>query len=358
MQPRVLFRTHYQVDEPAIIEFLVKLCSSPVQSAYNETVAAKLTKQIKDFNIAAAGYAVDLAQGLGVVDKNNVWSDKGHLVNLLAQVSGDPIDAQLHLNSYERLLHFCLFLEADGAMLLSIAQHIIDHQSIPDHQDDWNSLATRLFGEIYRKYLSMAGTTSDRVALRTEADRIVRKGYAGKSGTHKMFIHLQTLYRLGLLDRAPSGAARRYIVARGGAAESMQILVKEIADFYTLERVIRERKLVEIANRVLRIGGSIEDSWSTDTVFPKLITFYRTIMSTGLPLCPLSALGHAVQIRFLVDDSKLLSYSRLLEVLREAQSANLGDIRFHVDRAGEPAFLKLSDRIVRSYSNTDDTDLR
>src|SRR5437879_5598042 len=110
MDPRLLYRTHYQVDEPAIIELLIKSCTSAVRSGYDEAIAEKLAKEIRKrkklFNVAAAAYALDLARGLGTVNEQNVWSDKGHLVNLLAEVSQGPWDQQLELTPMERLLHF------------------------------------------------------------------------------------------------------------------------------------------------------------------------------------------------------------------------------------------------------------
>ena len=68
MQPRLIFGTHYQVDEPAYMEILIKGCTSAIRSSYKEVVTRKLTQEIKSrekkFNAAAGGYAVDLAKEL------------------------------------------------------------------------------------------------------------------------------------------------------------------------------------------------------------------------------------------------------------------------------------------------------
>jgi hypothetical protein len=58
VQPRLVFRTHYQVDEPAYLSVLVLHATSPVRSDYSErvaqTLATYLQKQGTSFNIAAA----------------------------------------------------------------------------------------------------------------------------------------------------------------------------------------------------------------------------------------------------------------------------------------------------------------
>ena len=89
MQPRILYRTHYQVDEPAMMSFIIRHCTSAVESNYSERVAERLSRYVSNrgrgLNVAAAGYAVDLARDLGVLSENNSWTDKGHLIALNRQ---------------------------------------------------------------------------------------------------------------------------------------------------------------------------------------------------------------------------------------------------------------------------------
>ena len=39
MEPRIVTRTHYQVDEPAYLRHLILDCTSPTQSSYSDVVA-------------------------------------------------------------------------------------------------------------------------------------------------------------------------------------------------------------------------------------------------------------------------------------------------------------------------------
>ena len=88
MQPRLLTRTHYQVDEPAYMGLLCRLCASGSRSAYKEVIAAKFAEQMgsrgKRFNEPAAGYAVDVARALDLLTPQNVLSAKGQMLCLLA----------------------------------------------------------------------------------------------------------------------------------------------------------------------------------------------------------------------------------------------------------------------------------
>lgn len=353
MNPRIVYRTHYQVDEPAIVELLIKRCTSPVSSAYDETIAEKLAKEVrlrkKPFNVAAAAYALDLARGLGVVNEQNVWSDKGHLINLLADVSERPWDQEVELTLRERFVHFRLFLEGDGAALVFIARYMLEHERMPNSDDDWNDIARSLFGQIYSEYLKLAATTADRVSLRGEAERIRARGYAGKSGAHKMFVHLQTMHRLGLLDRTFSTTARQYSVS--GDASGLRILVDEVPDLYELERIVKENRIMELAARVFQVRDYSEGrTWTVDAVLELAVPVYKRVMETGVPLCPLATISEAIQISLLFQRSELLSHATLLDLLQRAQRERPADVRFHVDRRGVPAFLRLSSEFVDSLS--------
>lgn len=381
MQPRIISRTHYQVDEPAYMEFLIKLCTSPVQSTYSEVVAKRLAREIRarckpkanealsndvksdkqsdknvgkgGFNEDAACYAVDLARALRLITQNNTWTDKGHLVNLIANVDDGEPHEQLMLNLAEKLLHFRVFLEADGAALLLIARRLLQHESLSDSDITWNSFAREMFIEVYSDYLVITNNTAERVALRREVEQLKAKGYKGKTGSHKAFIHLQTLYRLGLVD---SASPRKYQVPnhRQDMRSGLEILANEVPDVLSLEQVVSAHKCIEAAARVFQItcvpypGISLKPA--TEKTLSLIMPYYQCIMSTGVPLCPLSTLIEAMQIKLLEEQSQLLAYDDAVNLVTEAQKARPKDIRFHVDRRGQPAFIKLSEDVVKTYA--------
>jgi hypothetical protein len=360
MRPRIVFRTHYQVDEPAYMKFLVKMCTSPVQSSYREVVAEKLAREItsrgKKLNVAAGGYAVDLAQDLGLITPNNSWSGKGHLVNLIADIKDGDFENQLKLNLSEKLLYFCIFMEADGAAFLFIARRLIECEGIANSDLTWNSWAKEMFVEVYSNYLALTSGTADRVELRRAIERIGSRGYEGNTGSHKIFIHMQTLYRLGLLSRLEPSGTRSYQIPphsdTGG--RGLDLLLEEIPDVRSLERMIETHKWPELAVKVFQLTTeryceTINDE-SVDKALTLLAPAYRRVVSTGVPLCSLYTLIEAVQIDLISHSSIFLSFDDAQTLVISAQKKYPKEIHFHVDRRGQPAYIKISDQIMKNYA--------
>jgi len=362
VKPRVLFRTHYQVDEPAYMGLLIKRCTSPVQSAYREVVAKRLATEIrargKPFNVAAGGYAVDLARGLEVLTDQHVWSDRGHVVGLIAGVEGDNWERELALTLPEKLLHFWLFLEADGAALLFLARRLVDWGRLGDSESSWNTTAQEMFVSIFSDYLMIIGNTSDRVKLRSEIDRLKVKGYEGKSGAHKAFVHLQTLHRLGLVNRASAASSRVYEWQAGGdTTTGLVALLSAVPDVPTLETVVKNRGWVHVAAKVFGISDknrSTANKPSNEGLGAIFATHYRRIAETNVPLVPLSTLTTATQIHLLGGTPPIVaSYEELLDTMKMLQTRAPKDIRFHVDRRGQPAFVRFSDSICEALAGSD-----
>ena len=330
-------------------EVVVARCTSPVASAYDDSVAERLARYIqahgKKFNIAAARYGVDLAHRLAVISTNNVWTENGHLVNLVAKVKDIEWPNQLPLTADEKLLHFRLFLEADGAALIFLSHLFLSERRLPTPEADWNTLARNLFLSTYSKYLAVTNPTADRVSLRSRIDRLQARGYKGKSGAHKLFLHLQTLYRLGFIDRVLVSNERHYRISDEGETR-MKRLMDAIPDVLALERVVSEHLYMEVASNVYQLHNGQGMDCPRDAL-QWLISSYLKIAKTGVAICPLAPVIEATQISLLSKTSRLVGYANFVDLLRQAQKVHLRDIRFHQDRRGRPAFLKISDELVR-----------
>ncbi len=352
MEPRIAFRTHYQIDEPAYMKFVVKRCTSPVQSAYREVVAQKLSREIKrrgtSLNEDAAAYAVDLAKDLGLITDNHNWTDAGHLLNLITHLGNGNIEDELPLSLPEKMLHFRVFLEHDGAALVFLARRLIRERSFVASGNTWNALATDMFVDVFTDYLAITTSTEKRVGLRRQIERIKAREYRGHSGEHKIFVHLQTLYRLGLVLR-PAGA-RTYALpdASPGSQCGLMTLAEVVPDVMSLEQVLRNHEWVKLAAQVFQIQTK---PWTDILEFAFLASpFYQRVMATGTPLCHISTLIEALQIQLLSHDARLLSWEVAMEAMERFQKRFPKDVRFHVDRRGQPAFVKLSSSLLRSYS--------
>lgn len=353
MRPRLLFRTHYQVEEPAYVEFLVKRCTSATQSSYNEVVAARLKEEVErrcqtSFNLAASKYAVDLARALGLLTPNNTWTARGHLVDVIAEVDGGDAEEQLTLTRAEKLLHFRLFLENDGAAFVSIARYLVENRLLAHAEAMTTPFVEEMFGEILSTYLSMTSNVADRVALRRQVDQLKQRGYASKTRQHKLHIHMQTLYRLGLVARRDTADGILYQLPdeKDEKPQGLETLLCEVPDLSTLEKRMAAREWPRIACNVIGVSCSDGATVHVDTtyVLSLLADVYRKVMSVGIPICPLSTVIEAAQILALVQRRWLLEHAELMKLIAEEQTKRPTDIRFHVDRRGRPAFVRFSER--------------
>lgn len=352
MRARVLYRTHYQVEEPAYMELLVKLCTSPVQAAYPERVAQKLANEVssrgKKFNVAAAAYAVDLGHGLGILNENNTWTDKGHLLALHGKIGAGDIETESQLDAVERLTHFRLFLEGDGAALIYIARIALAGRTIPEDRErrlwwlPWNRFAREMFNNMYGEYLATTADIADRIALRKELDRL-KVPFAGKTGAHKSFIHLQTMFRMHFLQRTDPAAQREYALGES-AAEGLKALVHLIPTVSKLEETVEKGRWSEIAAAVFHVGRGPEIT--SDALLHVVAQVYGRIAATGVPLCSLSTLVDAVQIHLMTSGLRLLTKDEVVIALTALQKERPKDVRFHVDRRGRLAFVKMSDELA------------
>ena len=289
-----------------------------------------------------------MAHGLMVANANNVWSNNGHLVNLIGRVGRSQWSDEVVLTFDERLMHLRLFLEADGAALIFLAARLVSEGQLPAKDGDWNDLALDMFVTTYSDYLAITSPTADRVSLRSSIDRLRARGYQGKSGAHKVFLHLQTLYRLGFVERADVSNGRQYRVSDEGKARLKRLLA-EIPNVVELERVVKENRYIEVAARVYDLATERGTLYPRDAL-RELLPSYSKVVRTGVALCPLAPVIEATQILLLSKTSREIGYARYVGLLREAQALHIRDIRFHQDRRGNPAFIKISDDLIRELA--------
>jgi len=331
-----------------------------VEGTYDEIIAEKFTREIcrrgKRFNIAAGMYAVDLAKGLGVLNEHGCWTEKGHLLSLLTKDKTGELDRQFELDDKEKLVYFRLFLEADGAAFAFIGQRALEHGQLPYEGCTWNSFTCEMFKAIYSEYLPVTNNTADRVSLRSEIERLGKCGYKGKTGAHKAFIHLQTLYRLGLLERIDVGGGRIYRPPQSPDLNNLGItrLLCEIREVRELEKSIKDKKWPELVARAFNFSTNSYDDLKycagRGQLSVLLARTYLQIMHTGIPLCPLTALVETTQVEMLVQHSVLITLKNILHHLDTLRKDHPKSVRFHVDRQGRPAYLLLSESAVSALS--------
>lgn len=354
MKPRIIFRTHYQVDEPKYFGYLIQLCTSPIRSSYRETVAkclsAEIQKRGRKFNEAAARYAIDVGKELAIITENHVWTNLGYLVELVADATQSSADDQFELTLQEKLLYLPVFLAGDGAVLLWLVDYILAHHYLPNSTEARNELAQEMFVELYQAYLSVTADTVERVRLRQNIDNLLRQNYTGNTGNHKLFLHAHLLHRTGIID-LKSTQSREYRLSNDRTHRERAIkLSKAITDLEALETAVQSQRLIEIAAEVLGVEYVMWDQAKQYLTIRLLTEIYRQVLAHGAPSCPLTTLISAIQIKLLAGNV-LITYNTAYDFIVDLQQNQSRDVRFHVDRRGKPAYLRLSEEFINSVTN-------
>lgn len=346
IHPRLIGRTHYQVHEPAYLITLIQKCSSPTKSDYRDTVADRFVDQLRTdgilMNAPAARYAVDLGRALGLLTKNNVWTDLAHTVNILSEEINNLPNCLLSFS--EQLLFFRIFLEYDGAAFVYFARKFLDREisSIPNNL--WVQVANDLFSSVFREYLNLPLDIPSKIRIRHKLEQRRNKPFSGKSGAHQVMIHLQTLYRLGLIEKGERTNKNNYYVDDQELETGpLAILIREIPNIQSLERVVSGRNMLSIAAKVYKhqLHNNAQHQNTGISIEEDVTSIYDRVVSTGANLCPLSTLEDVIDIRRIIRGAPVLHRQGILNGLRKMQNEQPRSIRLHVDRSGNPAFLKM-----------------
>jgi hypothetical protein len=156
------------------------------------------------------------------------------------------------------------------------------------------------------------------------------------------------MHRLGLVDRADIGGSRIY-KSTVDQKRLLTALIETVPDVVALERVVRARSWAEVAAQTF---GTSETKAGEEETLRLVAAAYRKVSATGIAICPLSTLIDAAQIELLATSTRASSYSDVLSALERIQRKRPADVRFHVDRRGFPAFIKMSDQFLDELSDS------
>lgn len=346
INPRLIGRTHYQVHEPAYLITLIQKCSSPTRSDYRNTVAARFMDQLRaagiHMNEPAARYAVDLGRAVGLLTKNYVWTDLAHTVNILSDEINNLPSCSLSFS--EQLLFFRIFLEYDGAAFIYFARRFLDREVTSISNNLWIDVSNDLFSSVFREYLNLALDIPSKIRIRHKLEQRRIKPFSGKSGAHQVLIHLQTLYRLGLIEKGKRNKKNNYYIDEKELESGpLAIFIREVRNIQSLERIVSERNMLSIASKVYshQLNNKVQDQNNSITTEEEVKSIYDSVISTGVSLCPLRTLEEVIDIRRIIRGAPVLDRQGILNRLRKMQDEQPRSIRLHVDRSGNPAFLKM-----------------
>ena len=343
IEVRLVRRTHYQVLEPALLRSLIVRCTSPVNSDFPDRVAKRLSDSTEDLNVAAAGYAVDLAKALKLLNGNLVWGNLGHLLNVVGTSTTSGIGFEL--NDAERIVFFRLFLEFDGAALIFFSKKIEAQGTLPSSCERWTDIAQELFETTYSEYLQFVTEPQLRVRVRQWAEKRRRQPFRGKSGAHQSWVHVHALRRLLIVEELHQGGARAYKASKAtcGGRRPTARLLDMVPDLTALERVIGNQTYYEVAREVLGYSDS-RKKLSDAEFLENVLSVYDRVMATGVALCPIQTLAEAIQVQAMIENRSVPQTEDIVPQLRRLQQNTPHGIRLHVDRLGYPAYIKMDRR--------------
>ena len=340
MRVRVLFRTHYQIDQPAHFYGLVSDCTSATKSEYPERVAKRLANML-DFNEAAALYAVDLARLAELVTDRMVWTPLGISVGLLVRHSRDLRNTNFELTAVEQMLALRVFLESDGATLLWLARRMLEATEADVLTEDVaNKISAKMFPSIYDEYLQVIQGVPERQNLRAERDRIRSKGFTGKTGKHKLWLHFETLNKVGLCRRTEEERARTYACPTGTGESALRNLVRMLPDVMVLEKRASATELSDISAAIIREVLQLNATKIADAdTRNRLLGAIREVRELGMNLCPISSVIDMVTFRGVSEGISMPTAGALRLMITQMNREDPRHVRLHVDRNGRPAFV-------------------
>lgn len=338
MEPRILKRTHYQVNEPAYMEFVVRECTHPTKSAYKESVSKRLQDRLPKrwaLNRAAAAYAVDMAAGLGLIGDNYSWTQLGILIAVGSDADlSDPGSFEV-LSGSRRLAMCRVLLEGDGAAIWYLLRIAAERGSIRPGGEAANDMAADMYIGIVREYLELTSSIQGRMALRAELKRLQSDRYSGNTGRHKLLFHVNSLHRLGFFAREDDSSLE-YTLSELGL-RATETLLDRVPTIAALERIVQRQELMTLTTEVL--AGPSKEITEPEGEYSRMLTAaYGEVISLGLSLAPVALLLDLVELR-LAEAGTRVPRTAALDELMALREKHPRKIRFHVDRKGRPAYV-------------------
>jgi len=246
----------------------------------------------------------------------------------------------------EERLYLKTYLIGAGALLVKFTTWLLERGSTTAEQLRKGSIIEHLMIDVLDDYLSLAREVRDRAAIRHEKDRLSREDYSSATKRHKRYPLLKTMLRLRLLrGNADNGEVDQIQPDSSGRLAAMSRAVPNIEE---LERLIRSNKLQETLDVEMREYAR-NDLPMYQKPLALLHDAYSFAMELGMQACPLSFLDDILRAAFPTSPgAQPLGAEQLLE---PAHKESPGEVRFHVDRRGQRAFVVLSERALQGLSD-------
>ena len=121
-----------------------------------------------------------------------------------------------------------------------------------------------MFLDTYERYLEFITDPQLRTHVRQLAEKRRSAPFSGNSGRHQTLVHINTLFRLGLVESSRPGQSRIYgakYLPEGSRSLTSRLL-SAVPNVRALEETVESQSLYDVVGRTLGIGlktGSIND---------------------------------------------------------------------------------------------------
>jgi hypothetical protein len=341
MTPRIVLRTHYQVDEPRIILRLISKCSSPTTSRSDDKVAACVKADVLGwekrtaFGLPAANYAIGNARAFDLLNDSNRATAAGLGFLYIERGPSDPNCAFVELTTREARLFLVQYLIGTGALVLRFASWLLSKGETSDEEVGHDRVIEQLLVGALDDYLALERDVRSRTAIRRERDRLKAMTYDDKTRRHKRRPLLTTMRRLRLLDVDSDDKT-----IRPDKEGRLATLIHKVPTIDELERTAESRELLRgVVTKVYSkdSGGAIPASASEIAA-----SAYEFAMAFGIQACPLSFLDDAVFANGIAVPAASSREGYAERILSDLHARLPRAVRFHVNRKGERAFVVLS----------------
>jgi len=180
--------------------------------------AGRLNSQLQGsvikLNPAAAKSVVQMAVKLGLLNENFFWSWKGHVINILCEKEKIQSGSFLELDFAEKIAYLKYYLEADGAMLLTLGEQILENPPGITTKDLFEKpFVDAALRKIFRSYHELTGDLGSRTELRQKLVRLEARPLKPYTRRHKILPRLIPLEDLGFLVREMTSEGETFLPA-------------------------------------------------------------------------------------------------------------------------------------------------
>ena len=295
----------------------------------------------------AAMYAVWMAKPgqLGLLTDSLFWSWKGHVIRALSDCEYDSDSADfLELNPEEKLIYLKYYLEASGALLLSLARELVMRGCISSADLNEKDLLDQSLFRIWEEYLSFSTNIREQVQLR---QRLQRQQYDRTTRRHKTYPHLIPLVDAGLVSRNRADGNEVFSPVVHKEVTPLEILVEAYPTVRDMEVAIENGEHTKtLASVMVANHRKYSQDVDSEVLLHKVIQTYQVMRSNGAVIHAIDAIADVCYAQMLLENQVLITRREIDRALYNLQMRFPQEVRFHVDRMGRPAFLLLDDELV------------